>query len=301
MKILYIIYTFNRPSVVSQCIETLLNNTNIRPDELIIIDDGSDKQMQANLARFCIENSTDQLPFNLYLSGKNNGVGWSFELGYLLMKYKNPKRVFFIESDYVFRKNWAEEMLAVLDASPYTLGLSPSSHPDMYQKEKTFQLFPELMKEQFYQDVDSRQFMYSPFDLETKLGQIKCQGISNTCGSHLLDYDRLQKFIFNDLGKEKEFWYWMDRALHKWGNTDRTRASDQHISCTLSWYGNEYLTKHNIDKSKNFPLLDCCDYSWSEHLCVGGINGMVNMPIGSTFVHSPAWNPEYLARNPRNL
>ena len=56
---------------------------------------------------------------------------------------------------------------------------------------------------------------------------------------------------------------------------------------------------NNIDLSKNFPFLSICDYSISEHICGGGVNGMI-VPEGQTFVCSPTWNNKYLKENPRN-
>ena len=43
-----------------------------------------------------------------------------------------------------------------------------------------------------------------------------------------------------------------------------------------------------------------CDYSISQHLCGGGVNGMI-VPEGSTFVVSPKWKDEYLDKNPREV
>jgi hypothetical protein len=59
------------------------------------------------------------------------------------------------------------------------------------------------------------------------------------------------------------------------------------------------LELNNIDLSKNFPFLSICDYSISEHICGGGVNGMI-VPEGQTFVCSPTWNNKYLKENPRN-
>jgi hypothetical protein len=63
-------------------------------------------------------------------------------------------------------------------------------------------------------------------------------------------------------------------------------------------FGENYLKLEGISLSNNFPMLSICDYSISEHVCGGGVNGMI-VPEGSTFIHSPTWSLDYLNKDPR--
>lgn len=294
MNLLYIVPTFQRPKVLSRCLETLLSNGH--PDELWILDDGSDPGLRHNLVEFQVATS-QHFPTNLVLCGRNYGIGWNFENIFNIIRWKNPKYYFLVESDYIFRKGFLDDVNAVFDADPYVVALPGCDHPDMYQKEKTHGTFPNLMREQFPTDVAGREHMYIPYDLETKVGKIQVFGASNSCGCMFVHWERFQN-ILRDLNAEKEYWGWMDRAFNKQPGGDRRNASDQHLSCSISWYWTEWAKKHNIDITKHFPFLNICDFSIASHICGGGCNAG-GYPEGTTFVGAPHWNVSYTLENPR--
>lgn len=298
MDLLYIIFSYNRPNILSKSLHSLFANGGAQPNEAWILDDGSDSQQRLSLVHFASQNSSNETPINVVACGKNYGIGWAFEQAYNILKWKNPKYCFFVESDYVFRKNAVSDCLALFEANPYLLAIPGTSHPDMYDRQKTHDLFPKLMMEQFPSDIPARDKMYIPFEIETKNGKMLVQGASNSCGCHILHWERTQQF-FNDINRIDDFWRWMDRAFNKHSGGDRRNASDQHISCTLTWYWYEWAQKHNIDLTKNFPWIDICDYSIAQHCCGMGKNGMI-VPEGYTFVGSPKWDEKYLEINPRN-
>jgi hypothetical protein len=224
------------------------------------------------------------------------------------MKMKNPEYVFFIESDYVFRKEYMEDCMAVFEANPNTIAIPGCSHPDMYDRAKTHGLFPKLMMEQYPSDVIGREHMYKPFELETTRGKILVQGASNSCGCHMFAWQRFQQqmsslnILNHGIAQSRyedfmgEYWKWMDRAFNKQEGGDRRYASDQHMSCTPTWMWYQWAERMGLDLTKNFPWLDICDASIANHLCGQGINGMI-VPEGSTFVGSPVWKGEEFTRN----
>lgn len=287
MDLLYIILAYERPQILNQCINTLFTFSNPKPDEVWILDDGSSPNIRKALLDLQVR-SGNEIPINLVLNSKNYGIGWAFETAYNILKMKNPKVAGFIESDYIWRNEFLKDINSVFQAAPNTLAIPGVDHPDMYDEEKKNITFPDLMKEQFGVDVSARDFFYKPFKLDTDRGEIEVQGVSNTCGCHFLHWERTQKFLFDELGAEKEFWHWMDRAFHKWGNTDRSRASDGHISGTLTYLWEQWAKKKGLDLSKEFCFLDICDASISQHICGGGVNGQI-VPEGQTFVVSPHW------------
>jgi len=302
MKIAFIIITYNRPSIAKLSIKTLFYNTNIRPNEVTIIDDSSEQEYRNYLFNFCSQNN-----FNFISHGKNLGIGFSFEKAYSTMReYEDVDLVCFLESDYVWRKGWLEDVVSVFEASPYTIAISGCNHPDMYDRNKTHNEFVKLMVDQFGYDLKSRQHLYEPYKLKTKTGEIEVQGVSNSCGCQIVNWKRLKEIfslnIFNDPiynSTENFYWNFMERAFHKNNTGNRRHASDAHMSGTLSMFAEKYMLHKGIDISKNFGFLDICDYSISSHVCGGGINGMI-VPEGSTFVGSPKFKTEYLEKNPRN-
>lgn len=310
MKLLYIYLTYNRPTVLNDCLRTTLGNTSIAPNEAWILDDCSEPQIQADLARFAISNR-NHIQLNLVLNQKNFGIGYQFEMAYQLMKMKNPEYVFFIESDYIFRQEYMEDCMAVFEANPNCIAIPGTSHPDMYNREKTHTLFPNLMREQFPEDVEGREHMYKPFQLETSRGKISVQGASNSCGCHIFAWKRFQQ-LMSGLGQywimDGEFsrpidsyWAWMERAFNKHENGDRRYASDQHLSSTLTWYWYEWAKLKGLDLTVNFPWLDICDSSIGQHLCALGINGhLPGIKEGQTFVGSPVWLGEKFSRETLN-
>ncbi len=296
MKLLYIILTFNRPNITQQCLTTLFNNTSVRPDEVWILDDCSDPQMAEGLSKIGLNSRGSPFPINTTQYNKNYGVGWNFEMAYNIVRMKSPEIVCFIESDYIFRKGWMEDVQAVFRAAPHTIMIPGVDHPDMYDRNKTHNEFCKLMVDQFGEDVEARQHMYAPFQLDTEVGNIKVQGVSNSCGCMILHWGRIQSMI-KSLNIEQEYWRWMERGFHKHGG-ERRFASDAHMSGTPTYYWEKWAKGRGLDLSKTFAALDICDYSISEHICGGGINGMI-APEGFTFVSSPNWKQEFLVKNPR--
>lgn len=299
MNISYYILTFNRPNILAQSIETLFSNTIIKPNEVWIIDDGSENHIKNTLFDFSVKNSRT-IPINLIMHGHNMGIGYSFERVYNLMKQNDELDIAcIIESDYVWRKDWLDDILKVFKDSPYTIAIAGTDHPDMYDINKTHGIFPEIMKECFGQDLESRNYLYKEFDLNG----IKVQGVSNSCGCMIIHWKRLQNIIQelenHNLIPINDYWKRLDRAFHK-KDTHNTRkyADDGWMSSTISMYGEKYLKMNNLDITTNFPILSICDYSISQHICGGGVNGMI-VPEGSTFIFSPKWNNEYLQTNPR--
>jgi glycosyltransferase involved in cell wall biosynthesis len=302
MNIAYYIPTYNRPNVLAQCLQTAFNNTKIKPNEAWIIDDASEDQTKVSLLEFSLSNSKN-FPVNLLLHGSNYGIGYTFERIFNLINQNEDLDIAcIIESDYIWRQNWLEDALAVFESCPNTLAIAGTDHPDMYDPSKS-KMFTDLMTEQFGTDLKAREHLYKHFDIDTNQGKIKIQGVSNSCGCKIIHWKRLKNAIKN-LEENKvvpfnDFWNRMDRAFNKGqGKQARRYASDGHMSCTISRFGEMNLILNNIDISKNFPMVSICDYSISQHICGGGINGYI-VPEGATFINSPKWNNKYLTENPR--
>lgn len=285
MNILYVVLTYNRPSITPLSINTLLNHTSVKPSEVWILDDRSEDNMQKSLLDFS-QKIGPSVPINLSLKGKNYGIGYSFEEAYSIIKWKNPDVVAIVESDYIWRKEWLEDCLAVFQASPYTVAIAGTSHPDMYDKNRTTNEFAALYRKIFGKDIDSRKYMYQPFYMSTTNGQVQVQGVSNSCGCMILNWAAINKTIFSLLNGRERYEAFLYDAFRE--REDRSVASDAIMSGSLCWLWEEWADKFNVDKSKHFAMLDICDYSIANHICGGGKNGMI-VPEGQTFVGSPKW------------
>lgn len=308
MNIHYYILTYNRPKILSHCLSTAFSNTTVKPNAVFIFDDGSVPEVKRALLEFSIENSKSEMPIHIEFHGVNMGVGWNFENLYRKIEQHSPDIAVIIESDYIWRKGWLEDCLAVFEASPWTVMIPGTSHPDFRDTDNTKRKLPTYMSNQFGFDLESRPVLYTPFNLETTRGPILVQGVSNSCGCLVLNWRRLQKILHEGDAQlqtfttkdynTRSYWNWMSKAFHK--NQDRHSASDAFMSGTLSMFAERYMKDLGIDIFKNFGSLDICDFSISNHMCAGGLNGMVpGMKEGETFIISPTWNEKYLTVDPR--
>lgn len=286
---------------MSQCINTLFNNTSIKPKETYILDDGSNPDIQKGILQFA-QDYSNVSPINVYLNGRNKGVGYQFETAYKIAdSLEDIDLVCFIESDYIWRKGWLEDVVAVFEASPYTIAIAGCDHPDMKDRSKTHGEFCKLMVDQFGRDLNARQFLYKPFKLKTKRGEIEVEGVSNSCGCQIIHWQRLQS-ILNRYDHQRDYWKWMDRAFHKNGTGSRKFASDAHMSGTLAMYSEGNIEAQGEDISRFFGFLNICDYSISSHQCALGINGKIpGIKEGETFIISPSWDNKYLNEDPRKI
>src|SRR6266540_911741 len=136
-NLMYVILSYNRPTVLAECLRTLLKNTTILPDLIYILDDNSLTGQKEGLLNFSGEYSS-KIPVHVVLNGINLGVGHQFQTGYNLIKQHNPRIVGIIESDYIFRSEFMEDIDAVWDACPYTVAIPGCDHLDMRKPEKYY-------------------------------------------------------------------------------------------------------------------------------------------------------------------
>lgn len=299
MNILFVILTYKRPKILNHCITSLFNNTNIKPTESWIIDDCSNEELKKQLFMFATKRT--DLNINCSFKSKNFGVAYSFEEAFNIARMRNPDIFCLIESDYIWRKGWLEDVIAVYKANPYVIGIPGTSHPDMYDRVKTHGEFIRLMENQFGRDIYYRDYTYKPFDLQTERGTIKVQGVTNSCGCSIFFWKRMMD-LFSENELDKDYWFWMERAFHKRENLDRKTASDAHMSGTPTFLWEQCMISKNIDFTKNFAWLDICDYSIGNHICGGAdsINGKI-VDEGVTFINSPVWKNEYMVQDPRKI
>lgn len=296
MNSLLILFCYNRPTILSECVKTLFGNTEYQFDEVLLIDDGSRPDVISAISQFIVaQRENKRTKFSLMTFGKNQGYSYAAEFAFKYTLWRNPKYLFFIEQDYVFRKGWAEEAIAVLEASPKTVAISGYSNPDYYDKSKTDEMFQKIIEDELGHDPCKREFMHKPFKLSTSVGDIEVQGTSNSCGTCIVNWQNM--LALDDM--YKSFWKSViERACNMHPGGNRLNYGDGPFTHGISFYW--YNKYKDVDFEKEFPWLDICDYSIANHINGGAesINGKI-VPEGTTFVSSPKWSNEYINSNPR--
>jgi len=289
MKLLYIIYTHNRPIILKECLATLFSNTNVKPHRVVILDDASEKSTKVGLWQFCLENSTKEMPIDMLSFNENIGYGTNFEFGLSVARVYNPEYVFFVESDYIFRKNWAEDILEVFESEigKKSIGISGYDHPDFYTPERYDKMYRNIIKEDYGSDPVNRTNMFKLFDCTLGNKTLKLSGISNSCGTIYLKW----RFTMELMKKYPEMkTTWWERLANKQPGGNRKLLADGPLSHGLSYYWSLYAKEQGWDTSKYFPLLNIVP-SVSNHINALGINGNIpGIQEGQTFVGSPSFS-----------
>ena len=213
-----------------------------------------------------------------------------------------------MESDYIFRNEFLEDIISVLDASPFTIGLT-GEHPDMYDQPKYSSEFPRIMEKEFGYDIRGRENFYRKITFDTKRGPIDAIPVTNSCGCHFLYYERLMG-ILEDLDNWREpfwnshtFWKFITKACDGTGDGSKYSASDGILSSTYTLFHYRWAQKKGLDLTKNFPWLAILP-SISLHLNALGRNGMLEgVSEGQTFTPSPSFPEKWETweRNPKPI
>lgn len=288
-KILYIIFTHNRPKALGVCLESIFNRNETRPDRCLIIDDGSDAGLKKELMDLSLRAKFDYFSIN-----PNVFYGRAFEMGLKLCEAINPKYVFFIESDYEFRQNGLDQVLDVLENTEYgrkALAVSLTDHPDYENLDKINNVFPRLAEENGL--IETRDFtrMYKPFDYNGKYGRIKVEFVSNTCGCVVFSWQKMAFFKEEYLDKYN---YWFDKSVDKGKEKRCLNDGCLSIGAALMWQ--EYYKDIGFSPLVDGTVTENCGAilnikpSVGQHYCSGGINGKLSgFEELSTFVGSPSW------------
>jgi GT2 family glycosyltransferase len=284
MNILYIIYTHNREAILDDCLTTLFKNNNVKPDRVLIIDDGSETQLKSKIFNFTL-NYSIHTPMDFFSINKNIYYGHAAEFGFRIIKAYDPKYVFFIESDYIFAKNGLDTVIDIFENTEYgknCVGFAGYDHPDFYNKDYTDGIYIDLIKKDYGIDNLNRKIMYKPFQVQTKYGSKNIEFVSNSCGTMYFNNHKL-KLIKKQFPLEYEDW--ILKSTQKYQNLRQLNdGAMSHGICRL-W--TKWAALNNIDINKYSALLNIKP-SVANHICGAGINGS-SLEEKKTFVSSPSW------------
>jgi hypothetical protein len=280
MKLLNIVFTYNRPVIQYYFWDSLNECTKIRADHTVIIDDCSEPNVKNYLYNLACDKNYD-----LILNGTNKGYCHNWLTAYSLVKRFNPDYVFFLESDYVFRQGFMEECFAVFNSLPDLWAINGFSHPDFKDKEKIKEWFSRVTTEQFGNDIKSRDNIYKPFPLDTEIGKIECQYSSHSCGTFLLNWKRVKEKI--DIDSELTPIIYRACENGEFGKV----INDGMISGGFSWL---WDNKINIDSDRcnESAFIDICDYSIAAHVSGDGVNAK-GTPEGESNVVADTFPSNY--------
>lgn len=284
-KILYVIFTYNRPTITSKCFTTLFHPNNLRPDRVVIIDDGSVDDLKNSLTFNQLANNKNY-PIDFFSIGKNIGYANCFDLALKIVDVYNPTYVYFIESDYIFRPTGLKTIQWLFEnneIAKQAIGFSGYDNPDFYDSRKR-NMFIRLITEQFEFDNVNRNILYTPFKVSTPEEEVQVEFVSNSCGTIYLNWEKVKELrqAFSLTWKQ-----WERNLVQKHKENYRI-LDDGVLSHGLSWMWNEYAKGCGIDRNKYAALLNVKP-SVANHVNGGGLSISGKTPENFTTARSPTW------------
>lgn len=296
MKTLAIVFCYRRPTILGECLRTLVENTTELPDEILLIDDGSEPPMPETI-RALVEQYRGRAVISYLIKGRNRGFSDSAVMALDYAKRVNPKYLFFIESDHIFRKHGLDTVVSVLDNTEHgqtCLGIAGYDHPYSYHGGVQANIFPQFMVMQMGADNCNRPALFKAFDATTKFGPIQLKLVSNTCFQSYLHWANIQKLN----GEFPELMGYLERAckpvpVASYPPSEtyaRTGVVDDGmLSHGISFVWNKWALAHGIDRDKFGAWLNIMP-SVAQNVNGGGMHGAEKE--GDTCDGSPSWTGE---------
>ena len=262
MKLLNIIFTKNRLNTLKESLRTVFENTNINADKTIIIDDNSEDAVKDYLISFQKKYPNVELHFN----NTNEGYARNYWKAYNLVKFYNPEYVFFIESDYIFRKNYLEESIEFFRQLPDLFVVKGFAHKEYYNRDKIIPWFKEATIEQFGTPLNSCENLYIENKLDSYYGQIKYMYSSHACGTILINWHRINK-VNQTSGYNLDRWILKACKNNQYGEI----LNDGLVSSLYAKIWDSYYNACNERYSES-GVVFISDFGIADHRNSGGLN-----------------------------
>jgi len=264
----------DRPRILSGALESLIKTS--ADKKIVILLDSPQEGVLPVVEHF--KNSNPEIEIDILDNPRLNGN----IIAYIYKQiYESDLEVAgILETDYVFRPQYLEEVVDVFNGIPSALSICGYHHPDTRNTQLCFEYFAELTRKFFGRDISNREYMYKPFETVLDSKKYLIQGVSNQTGCHFLNVKTFKK-VFNNKIEDLINSITDLRAKHGF--------CDGKLSSTYQIFWENWAKQENLDLSKNFPILDICDFSIANHYGGGGI--CVGGPEGSTtsWITSPTW------------
>lgn len=291
MKILPIVFAFERFSVLSRCIAALSSQWN-RSDLINIIDDskwgGARHYLRGKFPQHCQE-------LSFWEKGGNKGFSDSARSAFNLADHWQPYYLYLIEGDYIMAPDGLDRIADCFENTPHgqnCLGIVGYDHPNFYRPDFINHVFPDCMKAQLGEDNCNRAVMHRPFRVQGKRHLLTLERVSNTCFSCYLNWKKLQEIAvefpeLNDL---------LDQVCEPRDNPNYPTSGeyrkkrvpdDGMLSHAINLIWNRWAIKHGVDRNEYSAWLNIKP-SVATHVSGGGMHAG-NCPEMSSDAMSPSW------------
>lgn len=274
MKTLALVFSYNRPETLADCLYSLFENSTFVPTTSIVIDDGSSHPGNSLVLR----EFDKRYELGILNKIPNSGLSSSAVLAMEMIRGNNPDFVFFIEGDYVFRKHGLDVVMDCLTNTPEgdtCLGIAGYDHPNQRQTIYRDHIFPNCMKAQVGEDNVNREALYQPRMVQGAFSY-SIELVSNTCFTSYLHWRNIMKVaeefpelhdLLDQACAPRDNPNYPDSGKYK---AQRT-VDDGMLSHALSLCWNRYALKHGLDRSRFGAWLNIRP-SVAEHRSEGGTN-----------------------------
>lgn len=260
---LNLVFTHNRLQTQKEFWRTLHENTAIKADKTIIFDDYSHPNVQEYLFEL-----SRKYNYDLVLKNTPNGYARNYYEAFTMALTESPKIISFIESDYVFRRGFMEEVNALFEALPDCWVIKGFSHKDYYNRNKVIPWFKDVTTQTFGLPLKSADNLYIPKTAKTKYGDIEYMYGSHACGTIFVNWDRVVRSVEPEL--MHSIFYPMLLSACK--NLEYGQViNDGLISSTYAklW---DLIVNKDGDKNDQSGVVFISDHSIANHLNSGGVN-----------------------------
>lgn len=294
MKTLATVFAYKRPRALELCLKSISNQSQ-QVDELFIIDDGSGLSAKGFDVASVVAKTADMLPVNFLRKPVNVGFSDSACIALNRARKLNPKLLFFIEGDYVYRPDAFASIVDVFENTEQgkmALGISGYDHPAFYSEDCVEKVFPYGMIAQVGEDNVNRAALYDPVKVAGARGEYYVELVSNTCWTSYLnwrliteiseEFPQLQRFL--DLACNPQ-----DDPIYRDSGKYKAQrvVDDGMLSHAVSLFWNRWAIKHGINRSKFGAWLNIKP-SVANHISGGGINNSEQEELTSN-ANSPSW------------
>jgi hypothetical protein len=286
MKTLAIVFAYERPSVLSRCLDSLSR----RGFVLHVIDDSRTDAVSSVVAGHQYRDGDIE-----YYRKPHSGFSDSACLALRTARAFNPDYLYLIESDYRFAPDAFSRIQDVFEKTEHgrkCLGIVGYDHPNFYRPEYTEQIFPDCMKQQMGEDNVNRAVLYQPFRVGVRLPYFHIlERVSNTCFTCYLNWKKIQEVAaeFPELND------YLDQACAPRDNPNyptsgeykrKKVVDDGMLSHGINLVWNKWAIKRGIDRNEYSAWLNIKP-SIAQNINGGGMH--TELPEGETDNGSPSW------------
>lgn len=275
--------SYNYASLISETIQSVLNQTYTNW-ELIIVDDGSNDNSVEVIKEFCLKDS--RIHFFQHEGGVNRGLAETIKLG---MQKACGEWIAFLESDDMFEANCLEEKVKIINEHPdvkfiFSDLITFGDENAAINKKKLHDKITKHLRKKKCNPFDLRhdlvwQNYVSSFSIVmTKKDLLKTCDFNTPVGAYL-DY-----WLWTQMAQKTKFYY-LDKKLTRWRvhkDSYINKISNKHIffsDCIRQFYSKDFWGRFNFSlkrlKEKKQKIISI-KTGKNSHLIIFGLNILSN-------------------------